>query len=463
MSDAVCRAIAGAASGYVDAPAGCGKTESIVKTVGHFCDNPQLVLTHTHAGVGALRQRFRDKQTPSRKCHVDTIAGWAWGWVRKYPINAGYGGNTGIAEWNEVYGACANLLEKDFVRQGVLNSYSGVIVDEYQDCTLQMHRLIVQLKRILPCRVLGDELQGIFDFGKDLVSWADVRAEFAQNLGALDTPHRWINAQNERLGRWLLGSRAEFLQNREPSYAGSPIDHRSVTFRELSSELIQITHNRQGRICVIGAKAHPFKSSVETALVNQGYRVLEPSELSALQKVVIALADGSAAVRNDTTVKFLLRAHGGLEAADKEFIQKILTGTARQPRRADRRALWTKHPNGATPALVYDILCYIEKCGGACDKLRESLSALRCILEQHQATATDLKTLYADEITKRKYHSRSKVFRCIGSTLLVKGLEFDHVVIVRSSDWLQSWGNHRDLYVALTRGCKTTTLLELVA
>ncbi len=198
-------------------------------------------------------------------------------------------------------------------------------------------------------------------------------------------------------------------------------------------------------------------------MVNQGYCVLEPSELSALQKVVIALADGSAAVRNDAAVKFLLRAYGGLEAADKEFIEKILTGTAQQPRRADRRALWTTHPNGTTPALLYDILCYIEKCGDACGKLKESLSALRCILEQHQATATDLKMLYADEIAKRKNYSRSKVFRCIGSTLLVKGLEFDHVVIVRGADWLQSWGNHRDLYVALTRGCKTTTLLEVVA
>ncbi|TAL00255.1 MAG: DNA/RNA helicase, partial [Rhodospirillaceae bacterium] len=150
MSDEVCRAIAAAETGYVEAPAGCGKTESIVRTVGAFCEKPQLVLTHTHAGVDALRQRFRDRQIPARKYHVDTIAGWAWGWVRKYPINASYGGSIDIAEWNDVYGAFATLLGRDFVRQGVVNSYSGAIVDEYQDCTVPMHRMIVQLKSILP-------------------------------------------------------------------------------------------------------------------------------------------------------------------------------------------------------------------------------------------------------------------------------------------------------------------------
>jgi DNA helicase IV len=69
--------------------------------------------------------------------------------------------------------------------------------------------------------------------------------------------------------------------------------------------------------------------------------------------------------------------------------------------------------------------------------------------------------LYAEEIARRKYQSRSNVFRCIGSTLLVKGLEFDHVVILRDSNWVGNWGNHKDLYVALTRGSKSCTLVDL--
>ena len=172
MSDDVYRALAHASSGFVESPAGCGKTEAIIRTVGNYCTGRQLILTHTHAGVDALRQRFRQHSVPSIKYHIDTIAGWAWGWVRKYPENAGYTGSTEIAQWNDVYAAMSVLLQKEFVRFGVTNSYTGIIVDEYQDCTVPMHRLIVQLKALVPCRVLGDDLQGIFGFRSDpLVEW----------------------------------------------------------------------------------------------------------------------------------------------------------------------------------------------------------------------------------------------------------------------------------------------------
>ncbi len=44
---------------------------------------------------------------------------------------------------------------------------------------------------------------------------------------------------------------------------------------------------------------------------------------------------------------------------------------------------------------------------------------------------------------------------------LVKRLKSDHAVIVRDVDWQEkNWGTHRDLYVALTRGCKSVTPTE---
>ena len=96
-------------------------------------------------------------------------------------------------------------------------------------------------------------------------------------------------------------------------------------------------------------------------------------------------------------------------------------------------------------------------------KLRESVSALKCILEEHFETGADIKLLYAEEIAKRKHQSRSNVRRSIGSTLLVKGLEFEHAIIVRTADWQKSWGGYKDLYVALTRGTRTATLMEIAS
>jgi hypothetical protein len=280
MSDALCKALGQARSGFVQAPAGCGKTETIAKTVGLYCDGCQLVLTHTHAGVDVLRQRFRQNEVASRKYHIDTIAGWVWNWVRMFPGNSGYVGSIDFADWSSVYSAMLNLLQKPFVQQGIVNSYSGVLVDEYQDCTVPMHAVIAELMRLMPCRVLGDDLQGIFDFKEELVDWSDVASTFSNNLGTLETPHRWVRAGNEELGRWLLGARAEFRAGREPSYRGSPIQHKTVGYNALSSELSRIIRDCSGRICVVGSKKKPLSPSLETVLVKQKFHLLEQNELS---------------------------------------------------------------------------------------------------------------------------------------------------------------------------------------
>lgn len=461
MSDEVYREIAQASSGFVESPAGCGKTEAIVRTVGTYCNGRQLILTHTHAGVDALRQRFRQHCVSTAKYHVDTIAGWSWSWVRKYPDNAGYTGSTEIAQWNDVYPAMSMLLQKDFVKLSVLNSYTGIIVDEYQDCTVPMHQLIVRLKALLPCRVLGDDLQGVFGFRDDsLIGWCDVTGEFANNLGVLETPHRWIKADNEVLGHWLLGTRSEFRREQEPDYRDSPIDRHTIRYSELVRTLLRLTREKHGRICVIGPKARSLPPGIETTLVNRKYRVLEPNELSTLRTLIVQISDGSPDEKAGAAFDFLTRAYGGL-SGDKAFIEKILNGENQRPQRADRRLICEKHSVGTTPQLVFDLLGYIERIGGTSCSLTESVSALKCILEEHRDNNTDLKALYADEIGKRKHQNRGNVYRCIGSTLLVKGLEFDHVVILRDVQWQRRWGNYKDLYVALTRGSKTTTLVDL--
>jgi hypothetical protein len=462
VNDAVCESIAKARCGLVEAPAGCGKTEAIVRTVGAFCREPQLVLTHTHAGVDALRRRFREHGVPANKYHVDTIAGWCWGWVRKYPISGRYPGSTDIAVWNDVYAAMTVLLGRDFVRQGILNSYAGVIVDEYQDCTVSMHRLVVALKQVLPCRVLGDELQGIFGFGRDSsVPWVDVRDEFANDLGSLATPHRWIKAGNESLGTWLLGARTELLKEQEPVYEGAPIDRQFVPYSRVGIELIRLTHKKQGRICVIGPKARPLPSGLETTLVKQGYRVLEANELSALRDLIIGLSDEVPYRRGDAIVKFISRVHGGLPSDEQKFIAKLAAGQPQCPRRSDRQLLCARHASGPTLQMISDLLHYVSEIEGVSCKLRESISAMKCIFERHLQSGVDIKTLYAQEIARRKHQSRGNVYRSIGTTLLVKGLEFEHVVILRDPKWQKNWGSHKDLYVALTRGAKSTTLMEL--
>ncbi len=59
------------------------------------------------------------------------------------------------------------------------------------------------------------------------------------------------------------------------------------------------------------------------------------------------------------------------------------------------------------------------------------------------------------EVQRRARHAgRIVAKRCVGSTLLVKGLEFDHAVVIHTPNMTR-----KDWYVALTRASATLTLL----
>ena len=50
--------------GTITAPAGCGKTQLIAEALGrHTASKPILVLTHTNAGVAALRAPLRESRS----------------------------------------------------------------------------------------------------------------------------------------------------------------------------------------------------------------------------------------------------------------------------------------------------------------------------------------------------------------------------------------------------------------
>ena len=62
--------------GYVIAPAGYGKTHLIAKAV-QAAARRQLVLTHTYAGVNAIRRKMQFLRIPPAHYQIDTIASWA--------------------------------------------------------------------------------------------------------------------------------------------------------------------------------------------------------------------------------------------------------------------------------------------------------------------------------------------------------------------------------------------------
>jgi AAA domain len=190
---------------YVLAPAGYGKTYLIAESTSRSAGR-QLVLTHTYAGVNALRSKMRMLGISEKLYHIDTIASWALRLCLSYSGTSGW--NTerpaNNEQWSGLYGACARLLDYVFIRRIVRASYAGLYVDEYQDCSTAQHGIVLKLAHDLPTRILGDPLQGIFDFeGQAPVDWErDVAGTFPL-LGQLDVPHRWKRVRADDLGNWL--------------------------------------------------------------------------------------------------------------------------------------------------------------------------------------------------------------------------------------------------------------------
>ena len=194
--------------GYVVAPAGYGKTHLIAHAVGRTTRR-QLVLTHTYAGVNALRCKMRQLRVPSGACRVDTIASWALRLCLSYPDASEWDLQRPEGrQWAALYRACGVLLDQQFIRRILKASYGGLYVDEYQDCSTEQHQLVLGLARDLPCRVLGDPLQAIFDFADEgPVDWDGEIPKRFERLGQLDTPHRWVRAGRAGLGAWLRAAR----------------------------------------------------------------------------------------------------------------------------------------------------------------------------------------------------------------------------------------------------------------
>jgi DNA helicase-2/ATP-dependent DNA helicase PcrA len=208
----------------VMAPAGCGKTELITASLVHgAAAKPALVLTHTNAGRAALEHRLKRAGVDASTARVATLDSWAIRVVQSFPKRSGLAERTlrvqGVAaDYAGIRVAALQILLAGHISKVIQATYSRVIVDEYQDCGLPQHGIVLALANLLPTAVLGDSLQAIFNFAGPVVDWAaHVTPNFAA-LPSLQTPWRWNRAGAPELGKWLLDVVRPAL------YAGQSID-----------------------------------------------------------------------------------------------------------------------------------------------------------------------------------------------------------------------------------------------
>src|SRR5690606_7369516 len=197
---------------FAVAAAGCGKTELLGRIVADQRSGRQLILTHTHAGVAAIKKRLADLHVSSEKFHLDTIAGWCLRYGAAYPAISGYRPDAEAdPDWVATYPGAEKVCRTPLGRRVLAQSYSGVLVDEYQDCSLKQHGLVKALAECIPCRGVGDPLQTIFGFrGDPVVPWSTIQTDFDVVEDALTEPWRWRReGRNVQLGEWLASARTQ--------------------------------------------------------------------------------------------------------------------------------------------------------------------------------------------------------------------------------------------------------------
>lgn len=446
--------------GSVTAPAGCGKTQLIADTLSsHPGGRPFLVLTHTNAGVAALRLRLKRAGIPSSTYRLSTIDGFSMRLIAKFPARSGHAPqilelNNPSNDYPAIRGAARHLLETGHVSQAIASTYARLLVDEYQDCSLVQHAIVSALAESLPTCVLGDPLQAIFGFGgNELVHWeTHVQAHFSA-AGALATPWRWQLAGAENLGQWLLSLRPSLSAGHTIDLRNAPAEVRWVQLtpgNEVQQRLVAARTNapgNEGTVLVIGDSMNV-----------QGRHQLTSQTPGAMAVEAVDLRD-----LVNFAQRFDLHATDALQKL-AEFASAMMTGVGASS--LVTRVGSLRSGRARTPPTP------VESCAVSFESERTMQSALQLVdaLTDHADTrlyrpeilyccrsamqavisgAQDFLSATLQARERNRHLGRSIPRRSVGSTLLLKGLEADVAVVLQPERMTA-----QNLYVAFTRGAK---------
>lgn len=443
----------------LQAPAGCGKTEEIVKAV-KLCQGRQLILTHTHAGIASLKARLKKHQVPASQYKIDTIASWLLRYALAYPKISGLNVKQPEADqWNMVYAAAHELLTRRFIHDVIQASYTGIFVDEYQDCTRSQHAIIMQMAELLPVRMLGDPLQGIFGFRKDdpLVDWnRDVQANFSQ-LPDLTYPWRW-RGKNDQLGDELMvlrykleqGAKINLLEFSEIKWAEWSIENELQACYEIldANGSVAVIHKWPSDAHNTARRMHGwFPSMEEMDCKDLMLTARELDKFTGPERVikVILFAKKCMVVGTQLDV--------WLHLLSKKNIQEIYQ---RASGNEIAQIIIDIMENSSFEPVVrfLDMVRELPKVyTHRKELLSEMKRAIRVYIESHETSLHDAawKARYRTRVMGRKPEKR-----IVSRTLLIKGLEFDHAIVLNAD----KLSDAKNFYVALTRGCQSLKVLS---
>lgn len=461
--------ILGTERGAIVAPAGCGKTHLITETLSVKNTKPILVLTHTTAGVSALKGRLRKLSVPTSHYVVTTIDGWALRISNSFPVTCPIHSSPENPQlfYPEIRQAVLRLLITGSISEILQASYSRLLVDEYQDCDTNQHNLIASLSDVLPTVIFGDPMQCIFNFGGPMPDWDNGVLQHFPLIEELDTPWRWNNVGAPVLGQWILATREALKQ-------GSRIDLRTcpahITLHLLTGiAQTDLTNQRNAQhailnqypedsLLIIGSSVN-VRSRHSYAQGSSRIEVVEPVQLSCVTSAASQFDNTTGVALSYAIMQVASDMMTNVEVAKtSQRVDSILNGRNRTVATNSEQALCNVVIDSSRKNIL-DALQQLElKPGarvyrkGACNALKDSIS-----LAITSPTTSMFEAASSIRERLRQQGDKRIPSRAIGSTLLLKGLEADHCMILDA----QAQGmNANHLYVALSRGAKTITIFS---
>lgn len=458
--------------GLVIAPAGCGKTQLIVDALAaHDGPKPILVLTHTNAGVAALRGRLEQAGVKPRAYRAATLDGFAIRLITMFPQRSAHDPRivTGARpNYEAIRDAATRLTAAGHVNDILPASFECLFVDEYQDCSKRQHSFVTWLSQTLPTAVVGDHFQSIFGFGADqLASWQTDVLPFFPVAGELAIPWRWNNAGAHDLGQWLLSIRADLAAGRPIDLRAAPGGLQWIKLDGHQDDALQraaaaVRAPGETKVLIIGDSTDPrgqrrFARQIDGAVTVEAVDLRDLTDFgSALD---ITSPDALSVVAG--FAENLMSAF----AAD-DLVRSVAASRAGTTQRtlSDIETAAVKFEASRTFSDVADLLVAINRAGGVrCYRPAVLAAAQRALQLAGSAGGPSFREATVTIREQSRLVGRPLAKRSVGSTLLLKGLEADISVVLNARVL-----NARNLYVAMTRGsrqvvvCSPTPMLNPV-
>ena len=454
------------------APAGYGKTYTIAEVISSYKgDKKVLVLTHTHAGIASLREKFEQKGLAPSTYHLDTICSFALDLTKTYHVNKN--DIPKESDTNALFDYAvehATIILKAIPIKYLLSiKFEHLIVDEYQDCSLAQHQMVLELAQTLKTHLLGDPLQGIFGFrGQQIVDFDDDSFRpFLQNCQSLETPWRWKNAGQDALGQDLSRIREKLLagedinlqeyhsikwvQGAEDDYVKPQTNARTALFQEIRRGAVVIHPNCSSvepRKAVV--KHFPMLQLIEPIDGKDYYSFCQQIDKHSGQVLIKEISDMMRKVCNKSCINNWIKPDG----------------TLKNKRRQDDQAIKSKLEAAINCLLKEKTYMNIANLIVAIARLPEIVVYRKEFLRDIYHTLVDankLRITASESIVRNRNVLRRKgrkvMQKSIGTTLLTKGLEFDNVVILNA----QQFDDPRHFYVALTRCSEKLVVISSTA